>query len=284
MRCSRKYRCGGATGSIHLFEEEFDLWLHSIVQKDFDKLARTAEMKKEDISKHLDEKLTGLGITRDHIHTACMKAVLNPNRAASWKREDLLQFSRELRKASKPLIVAANKADKDHSAENIERIRKAGYKVVPTCAEAELALRRAAEAGLVKYTPGDKDFTIIHMEKLNQNQIKALEGIRERVLNRWGGTGVQDAINDAFYNLLDMIVVYPVEDADKLTDSKGRILPDCYLVNKGTTSREFAAVIHTDLAESFLFAVDARTKKRLGEAQILKNGDVIQIVATKTRK
>jgi hypothetical protein len=32
--------------------------------------------------------------------------------------------------------------------------------VIPTCAEAELALRRAAEIGLIKYTPGDKDFQI----------------------------------------------------------------------------------------------------------------------------
>jgi len=28
-----------------------------------------------------------------------------------------------------------------------------------------------------------------------------------------------------------MIVVYPVEDADKLTDGKGRVLPDCFLVH-----------------------------------------------------
>ncbi len=266
---------------IHLLEEEFDAWINAIVSKDWERPARTAEMKHEEIWKHIDEKLSGLGITRNHIQTACEKAKLNPFKGAQWTREDRAKFSTELRKASKPLIVAANKADKEPAKANIERIRAAGYKVVPTCAEAELALRRAAEAGLVKYTPGDKDFTILHPEKLNPNQIKALESIREKVFKAWGGTGLQEAINEAFFGLLDMIVVYPVEDAEKLTDGKGRVLPDCFLVPRGTTARGFAGYVHTDLAKSFLFAVDARTKRRLGEAQVLKDRDVIQIVAAK---
>lgn len=266
---------------IRLFEEEFDAWINAIVSKDWERPARTAEMKHEEIWKHIDEKLSGLGITRNHIQTACEKAKLNPFKGAQWTREDRSRFSTELRKASKPLIVAANKADKEPAKANIERIRAAGYKVVPTCAEAELALRRASEAGLIKYTPGDKDFTILHPEKLNPSQIKGLESIREKVFKVWGGTGLQEAINEAFFGLLDMIVVYPVEDAEKLMDGKGRVLPDCFLVPRGTTARQFAGVVHTDLAKSFLFAVDARTKRRLGEAQVLKDRDVIQIVAAK---
>jgi ribosome-binding ATPase YchF (GTP1/OBG family) len=268
---------------IKLFEEEFDAWLYSIVVKDWERLARTAEMKHEEIWKHMDEKVSGLGITRGNIQKACEKAKLNPFKAAQWTKTELHSFCTELRKASKPLIIAANKADKDPALQNIEKIKAAGYMVIPTCAEAELALRRAAESGLVKYTPGDKDFTILQPEKLNLNQLKALESVRERVFKKWGGTGLQSAINEAFYGLLDMIAVFPVEDAEKLTDSKGRVLPDCFLVPKGTTARQFASVVHTDLAKSFLFAVDARTKRRLGEAQVLKDKDVIQIVAAKSR-
>jgi hypothetical protein len=268
---------------IKLFEEEFDAWLYGILIKDWERLARTAEMKHEEIWKHIEEKVSGLGITRGNIQSACERAKLNPFKAAQWKKSDLHGFCTELRKASKPLIVAANKADKEPAPQNIEKIKAAGYRVIPTCAEAELALRRAAEAGLVKYTPGDKDFTILQPEKLNPNQLKALGSIREKVFKKWGGTGLQDVINEAFYGLLDMIVVFPVEDAEKLTDSEDRVLPDCFLVPKGTTARQFAGVVHTDLAKSFLFAVDARTKRRLGEAQVLKDKDVIQIVATKTR-
>jgi ribosome-binding ATPase YchF (GTP1/OBG family) len=268
---------------IKLFEEEFDAWLYSILVKDWERLARTAEMKHEEIWKHIDEKVSGLGITRGNIQSACERAKINPFKAAQWTKTELRSFCTELRKASKPLIIAANKADKDPAPQNIEKIKAAGYMVVPTCAEAELALRRAAESGLVKYTPGDKDFTILQPEKLNLNQLKALESVRERVFKKWGGTGLQNAINEAFYGLLDMITVFPVEDAEKLTDSKGRVLPDCFLVPKGTTARQFASVVHTDLAKSFLFAVDARTKRRLGEAQVLKDKDVIQIVAAKSR-
>jgi ribosome-binding ATPase YchF (GTP1/OBG family) len=266
---------------IKLFEEEFDAWLYGIMAKDWERPARTAEMKHEEIWKHVDEKVSGLGIIRNHMQVACEKAKLNPFKAAQWTKPELRVFCTELRKASKPLIVAANKADKDPAKVNVERIRAAGYRVVPTCAEAELALRRASEAGLIKYTPGDKDFTILHPEKLNPNQIKGLESIREKVFKTWGGTGLQEAINQAFFGLLDMIVVYPVEDAEKLTDGKGRVLPDCFLVPRGTTAKGFAGYVHTDLAKSFLFAVDARTKRRLGEAQVLKDRDVIQIVAAK---
>ncbi len=269
---------------IRLFEEEFDAWINAIVSKDWERPARTAEMKHEEIWKHIDEKLSGLGITRQHMQTACERGGLNPFKAAQWNRQDIARFSTELRKASKPLIVAGNKADRDPAPANIERIRAAGYRVVPTCAEAEFALRRAAEAGLIKYTPGDNDFKVLHPEKLTPNQQNALGKIREKVFERWGGTGLQEAINEAFYGLLEMIVVYPVEDAEKLTDGRGRVLPDCFLVHKGTTARQFAAVVHTDLAKTFLFAVDARTKRRLGENQVLKDRDVIQIVAAKGGK
>jgi len=81
-----------------------------------------------------------------------------------------------------------------------------------------------------------------------------------------------------------MITVYPVEDAEKLTNHRGQVLPDCFLVPKGTTAKQFAAEIHTDLAEGFIYAVDARTKKRIGDTYILENNDVIQIVSAKGRR
>ena len=177
--------------------------------------------------------------------------------------------------------MAANKADRDGAEENVRRIREAGYRVVATCAEAELALRRAAEAGLIAYTPGDGDFVVRSPEKLTEGQRRALDRIWEKVFNKYGGTGLQQAINEAFFSLLNMITVYPVENAEKLTNHHGQVLPDCYLVPRGTTARQFASVIHTDLAEGFIYAVDARTKKRLGDTYILVDRDVIQIVSAK---
>ncbi len=108
--------------------------------------------------------------------------------------------------------------------------------------------------------------------------------IRKKVLGRCGTTGLQEAINAAFFRLLRSIPVYPVEDAEKLSDHQGRVLPDCYLVPQGTTTRQFAGLIHSELEESFIYAVDARTKRRLGEDHVLKENDIIQIVAAKSRR
>jgi hypothetical protein len=81
-----------------------------------------------------------------------------------------------------------------------------------------------------------------------------------------------------------MITVYPVEDSEKLMDHNENVLPDCYLVLKGTTAKELAAEIHSDLAAGFIYAVDAKTRKRLGESYILNNNDVIQIISSKARR
>jgi len=269
---------------VQMFENEFDLWLNALVKKDWDRITRTAQSRKEHIAKHLEEKLTGLGINRYQITEAVNEASLNGFNSNSWAKEEFGKFIINLRKSSKPLIVAANKADRDGAEINVERIREAGYIVVPTCAEAELALRRAADAGLIEYTPGDSDFTINNPDKLTKGQLSALEMIRERVFNKYGGTGLQEVLNEAFFSLLNMITVYPVEDAEKLTNHHGHVLPDCYLVPKGTNAKEFAGIIHTDLAEGFIHAIDARTKKRLGDAYILQNNDIIQIVSAKSRR
>ncbi len=269
---------------VRMFEEEFDLWLLGLVKKDWGKIARTAQSQREDIVLHLEQKLTGLGMNRLHIATAVERTGLDGSKATEWSTEDLARFVTELRMVSKPLIVAANKADKDPAEENVSRLSEVGYEVVPTMAEAELALRRAAAAGLVTYTPGDRGFEIIDPSRLTDGQRKALGVIRERVFEKWGSTGLLEVINAAFFRLLDTITVYPVEDAEKLTDHQGRVLPDCYLVPRGTTTKQFASLIHTELGESFIYAIDARTKKRLGEGHVLGANDIIQIVAAKARR
>ncbi len=103
------------------------------------------------------------------------------------------------------------------------------------------------------------------------------------LLDEWGSTGVQDAIDKAIYDLLGMIVVYPVEDENKLTDRKGNVLPDAFLVPEGSTARDLAYEIHSDLGESFIHAIDAHSNRRIGESYKLEDGDVIRIVAAEGR-
>jgi ribosome-binding ATPase YchF (GTP1/OBG family) len=193
----------------------------------------------------------------------------------------LLRFVSELRKQTKPLLLAANKIDVSPAEQNLEGLKTPGRMVVACCAEAELALRRAAEKGFLSYVPGDSNFKINEKNQPSTDQANALTRIKEKVLLPFGSTGVQEALNLAFFKLLQMIAVYPVEDPEKLTDHKGRILPDAYLVPYGTTAKEFASLIHTDLGEGFLYATEVRSKMRLADDYVLKDRDVISITSAK---
>ena len=268
---------------VKFLEREITLWLASILKKDWPKMARTAEAEKKDVYIMLEDRLSGLGIKRWHILEATRKTGLNADKPASWSEEEFLNFVDAMRRVSKPLLIVANKIDLPTAKANVERLQKMDYPVVPCSAEAELALRRAAEKHLVDYTPGDNAFTTLQPEKLSEGQIKALETIKEKILAANGSTGVQNAVNTAYFKLLTMITVYPVEDVEHLADHNGRILPDVYLVPKGTTARQFAYIIHTELGESFIYAVDARNRKRIGEDAELKDRDVVSVVSARKR-
>ena len=86
-------------------------------------------------------------------------------------------------------------------------------------------------------------------------------------------------IEQAAFRLLDLITVYPVEDETHWTDHNGNVLPDAYLVPRGSTAKDLAYKVHTDLGDNFIRAIDARTGRVIGHDHELKDGDVIKIVA-----
>jgi ribosome-binding ATPase YchF (GTP1/OBG family) len=268
---------------VEFLEKEITMWMVTILKKDWARISRTAEQDKKGIAHHLEDRLNGLSIRKTCVNDAIRKAGLNVEKPATWSDEDFYRFVDVLRQISKPLLIVANKIDLPTAQDNIEKLKQTGHIVIPASAEAELVLRRAAEKGLINYTPGDGDFTISQPEKLTAGQIRALEAVKEKILKPNGSTGVQAALNTAYLKLLDMIVVYPVEDVEHLTDHGGRVLPDAYLVPKGTTAHQFAYIIHTELGDNFLYAIDARDKRRIGEDALLKDRDVISIISTKKR-
>ena len=268
---------------VQFLEKEITMWMLTILKKDWARIARTAEQDKKGIAHHLEDRLTGLSIKRQFVNDAIRKAGLNIDKPATWTDDDFYDFVDNLRRISKPMLIVANKIDLPTAQANIERLKELGYIVIPCSAEAELALRRAAEKQLIEYKPGDGDFRITCPDKLSTGQTKGLEQIREKILRTYGSSGVQEAINVAYFKLLDMISVYPVEDVEHLTDHDGRVLPDTYIVPRGTTARLFAYVIHSELGDNFLYAIDARDKRRIGENAILKDRDVISIVSAKRR-
>ncbi|MBI2183916.1 MAG: redox-regulated ATPase YchF [Thaumarchaeota archaeon] len=267
---------------IEFVEREFDLWLQSILQKDWARIARTAESRAGKLITILTERLSGLSIGENDILGVIQKMGLKADRPTGWSNEDLSNFSQSLREASKPALIAANKADLPSSLKNIGRL-KAVRKVIPCAAEAELLLRRASQRGLIKYLPGDSSFTVNDEAGLKTEQRKALDLVSEKVLNSWGSTGVQQAINSAYLDLWGGIVVYPVEDENKLSDRKGNVLPDAYVVKKGSTAKDLASKVHSELGRTFLYALNAKTGVRLGADYEMQDSDVVKIVATGRR-
>ncbi len=268
---------------VEFVEEEFDLWLHSIIAKDWPRIARSVEAGLGKLAPMLAERLSGLSISEGDILAVVQSLGLKADRPTGWGKEGLVNFVKRLRTISKPTLVAANKVDLLSAAANVERLKKTGRLVLPCAAEAELLLRRASEKGLIKYLPGDDHYGVGGGVVLKPEQAKALELVSEKVLKKWGDTGIQQAVNSAYLDLWGGIVVYPVEDESRFSDRKGNVLPDAYVVKKGSTAKDLAFKVHSELGRTFLHAVDAKKGVRLGAEYKLKNSDVVKIVATGKR-
>ena len=135
---------------------------------------------------------------------------------------------------------------------------------------------------MIYYLPGDSDFEIKNPGILSKSQTEALDMV-SKVLKKLGSTGVQNIINHACFEILNNIVVYPVEDEYKFADKKGNVLPDARIVSKNITAKQLANLIHNDLGKGFLYAIDVRSKQRIGAEHMLKNNDIIKIVSTTSR-
>jgi ribosome-binding ATPase YchF (GTP1/OBG family) len=270
---------------VTFLTREIGMWIHQILSKDWERAAKAAEVSGTDAIELLEKRLTGLSITRKQIVEAVRKLQLNTTRPLTWRPENLFKLSEIVRQISKPIIIVANKIDSPYGETNFVRLKDLFKEslVVPCSAESELALKRAAKKGAITYQPGDPDFKI-NSDRLSSQQKEALDYIRDRVLNKFGSTGVQNAIERAIFDALAFIAVFPIEDVPKLTDHDGRVLPDVFLAPPGTTAREFAYLIHSELGETFIYAVDARTKQKIGEEHQLENRDIVKIVAGKGLK
>ena len=272
---------------VLFFQEELKMWVKGIISRNRRKLERKAELEGAQIARLLSEQLAGVGVTEEQVKAAMSASLVSdkPN-MKSWDEEDLEDLALQLIKKSKRMIIAANKAD-IAPEENIIKLKELEGKgngegkeeavVIPCSAEAELALRTAAKNEFIKYLPGDTDFEIAHEAEVTEKQTKGLERLR-KLIHAYCGTGVQAIINRVVFDLLDYVVAYPVEDEHKFSDAAGRVLPDAFLLKNGSTARDLAFSIHSDIGKGFLYAIDAGTKRRLGEKYALRNNDIIKVV------
>ncbi len=258
---------------IKFLEDELHHWIGEIVVRNWSRSARAVEAG-EKIENFLSERLAGLKFTREQVILSLRKAKISKP-VMHWGSEEGLALAGYLQEIGKPIVIAANKADIS-SKDNIEKLDKAS--AIITAADYELALKNATKAGLITYNSGDSDFSLNDEGQLNDGQKKALETIRQ-FLKKNGSTGVQDCIETAVLEKLDLIAVYPVEDETHFTDSQGRVLPDAYLVPRESTAHDLAYKVHTDIGDSFIRAIDCRSKRIIGKDYELQDGDIIKIVA-----
>jgi hypothetical protein len=256
-------------------EEELEQWLAGIIEGNWESVVRKSRSPDFDIDEALAEMLTGFGATEYDV-AASLRSLEYPDDPQQWTDEDRVALARDVRARTKPIVLVANKADVAPQ-ENLDRLRESDKPVVAATADGELALRRAAEAGVVDYLPGDDDFEIVG--DVSDAQADGLEKIRA-VVEANGGTGVQEAINTAVYDVLDVVTAYPVQNETKWTDGTGETLPDAFLLERGSTPKDLAYAVHSDIGDGYLHAVDARSARRISESYELEEGDVIKIVST----
>ncbi len=272
---------GDPLSDIQFVENEFDLWIHSLILRDWDKVIRESENLKQRIDYTISKRLSGLSISEQVVKNAINTLGLT-KKPVNWDKNDLLMLCKQIRLTSKPIVIAANKADLSSSEPNISKLKGLDRLFFTCVSEAELLLKRALQKNLIYYLPGDSDFEIKNPDILSKNQLEALHMV-SKVLKKFGSTGIQNIINHACFDILNNIIVYPVEDEFKFTDKKGNVLPDARIVSKNITAKELAHLIHNDLGKGFLYAIDVRTKQRIGAEHVLKNNDIVKIVSTTSR-
>jgi len=261
-------------------EEELIMWYHKILEGNRDKISKLLQSDPDKI-KVLTDLYRGLGANKDHVKEALRETNLEDKNFDDFDSQDTKKFASSLRKISKPTLIVANKLDVEGSDNTFDRLRERynDIIIVPASADSELSLRRAEQKGLIKYSPGSEQFEIINPKELNDKQKAALEFIKRGIMGEYMRTGVQFAINIAVFKLLKMNSVYPVANEEKLSDKKGRVLPDLILMKDGSTVKDLAKEIHTDLPKGLLYGKDIRYKLRLPVTYQLRDRDVISLVS-----
>ncbi len=265
------------SNDIKFLEKELYYWIKGIIEKNWEKMIKLSRQGKKN-EEILVTILSGLGFSMENIKDILKSIDLMEKELYKWSEEEKERLTKKIFE-NKPIIIAANKIDIYTAEENIKILKKKfpNLTIIPTAADAELALKTAHKAGLIHYIPGENKFEIL--KSLKPEQEEALKKIEE-ILEKYGSTGVQQVLEELIFNKLKYKAVFP-GGVKKLADSQGRVLPDCFLLPEKTTVIEFAEAIHSDLAKYFIKAVDVRTKKLLGKDYVLKHRDIIEIISGK---
>jgi ribosome-binding ATPase YchF (GTP1/OBG family) len=264
---------------IDFLEDELDMWYLGILEKGIARYESGYAGEEKHIEEDLAEQMSAFKIDKDRMKQVLLSQGLDLD-PETWDDENREELAREIRKRTKPMVIAANKMDDPDAQANYEEIAAdPDYEhltFVPASAHAEKALKKADEADVVEYRAGDDDFEIVG--EISDEQRRGLEQIRD-FISAYGGTGVQQALEAALFDELGMIAIFP-GSANGKKDEKG-VFRDCFLLPEGSTTEDFAYHIHTDLGEGLLHGIDCRASRQIGAGHVLSDRDVVELITTK---
>ena len=264
---------------IDFLEEELDMWYLDILEKGIERYNSKKNQHDVKLEEELAEQMSAFQTNKNEIKQTVLQNDLELN-PENWEKEDKLLLAREIRKKTKPIIIAANKMDMNESKQNYKEITQdpeyEDLTIVPASAHMEKALKNGDQKDVLNYNPGQGKFETL--KDVPEKKEQMLDQIQD-FLDEYGGTGVQQALEKALFDELGVIAVFP-GGADGLGDEHGNILPDCFLIPKGATAEDFAYTIHSDLGEGFINAIDCRNNQQIGSDHELSHRDVIEIISS----
>ena len=264
---------------IEFLEHELDAWIGGLLKDGWNRGVRRVQAEGEKgLMSFVQERLSGLGATNTRVAMGMQtfnSVHQSDKQPWDWDDASLHLLGQCMRQRLFPIVYAANKVD----------IAPPGVleafpnrTMVACMADMELALRRAASAGLIDYRPGAAGFQVRAEASLTDAQTKALNHMNER-LKTASSTGLSKLLDTVLFDNLDHIVVYPVQDETHWVDGDGRVLPDALVVPSGIQAKPLAGLVHTDLEAGFIRGVDGRSRRVVGAEHELADGDVLKIHA-----
>ncbi|QIB74706.1 redox-regulated ATPase YchF [Halogeometricum borinquense] len=263
---------------IDFLEDELDMWYLDILEKGLERYRSGYHGEEKNVEEDLAEQMSAFKTNKDEIKQVILSLGLSLD-PDDWDDADKEAIAREIRKRTKPMLIAANKMDKPVAQENFEEITSDPeydhLTFVPASAHAEKALKNAEEAGIVEYEPGSSDFDIVG--DVSGEQEEGLEQIRE-FLNDYDGAGVQASLETALFDVMGAIAIFP-GSANGKSDTQG-VFRDCFILPEGSTTEDFAYHLHSDIGDGLLHGIDCRSKRQVGSDHELEHRDVLEIVTT----
>ncbi len=248
---------------LEMVKKELESWIKSII-------LRIRLRGTEDISEAVYKALSGL-----KFKFSTVKEAVKAMNVKTLDEASAGLISDYVLSKDKPMVIAANKMDAtENLKERLADLRSNfKYSIISCSAAAELTLKEANKHGFIDYSEN----SIKIKKELNKDQIKAVD-ILNQIIKKYGNTGVQQALNELVFGLMKNKVVFTVEDEKKLSDSRGRILPDSYIVGPNATPQDVAEIIHSDIAKNYKGAIDCRTGLKVKNDEPVKNEQILKII------